>query len=43
LFTGDYQITISTEWNTNGAVFIRQPYPLPMEILDMVPEFSVEE
>ena len=40
-FSGDWQVSIPTEWNKGGRLFIRQSYPLPCTILALVPEVSV--
>jgi len=41
LLTGDKEILIESEWNSNGRVVLRQPYPLPMTILAIIPELQV--
>ena len=40
-FSGDWQVSIPTEWNRGGRLFVRQSYPLPCTILAIVPEVSV--
>ena len=40
-FSGDWQITVPSEWNRDGRLFVRQRYPLPATILDLIPEVSV--
>jgi hypothetical protein len=40
-YSGDWQVTIPTEWNRGGRLFIRQSYPLPCTVLAIVPEVSV--
>jgi len=40
-YSGDWQVSIPTEWNRGGRLFIRQSYPLPCTILAVVPEVSV--
>jgi hypothetical protein len=37
LLTGDFEQNIPPEWNSNGRVFIRQPYPLPLHVLAIIP------
>jgi hypothetical protein len=39
-YTGDWQVTIPSEWNRDGRVFVRQAYPLPATVLDLIPEVS---
>jgi hypothetical protein len=39
-YTGDWQVTIPSEWNRDGRVFVRQGYPLPATILDLIPEVT---
>ena len=43
LFTGDKHITIDPTWRSNGRVFIRQIYPLPMAITAIIPELNIGE
>jgi hypothetical protein len=43
LHTGKFRITIDGTWNTKGRVLIRQFQPLPLSVLAVIPEFSVEE
>jgi len=40
-FSGDYDVTIPSEWNRDGRVFVRQPYPLPATVLDLIPEVDL--
>jgi Ubiquitin-activating enzyme E1 FCCH domain len=40
-YTGDWQINVPTEWNREGRIFVQQVYPLPVTILDLIPEVSV--
>ena len=42
LLSGDAVVTLSSDWNGTGRVFLRQRYPLPMDILDIIPELDVE-
>lgn len=37
LLTGTKDVTIRSEWNSNGRIFIRQVDPLPLSILAVVP------
>lgn len=37
-FSGDWQVSIPSEWNRDGRIFVRQAYPLPATILDLIPE-----
>ena len=41
MFNGDYAISIPTEWNRDGRLFARQVYPLPVTILDLIPEVAL--
>ena len=43
MFTGDVISTLGSQDEKNGTVFIRQPYPLPLEILDIIPAIEVED
>jgi len=40
-FSGDWQIGVPSEWNRDGRIFVRQAYPLPATILDIIPEVAV--
>lgn len=40
-FDGDWQISIPSEWNRDGRIFVQQDYPLPCTILDLIPEVNV--
>jgi hypothetical protein len=40
-YSGDWQVSIPTEWNRGGRLFIRQSYPLPCTILAVVPEVVI--
>lgn len=42
LLTGDEEIILKSSWNTNGRIFIRQRYPLPMTILAIIPDLNIE-
>lgn len=37
LLTGDKEVTLLPDWNSNGRVFMRNPYPLPFKILAVMP------
>jgi hypothetical protein len=39
-FTGDFAVVIPTEWNRDGRLFVRQEYPLPCTITDLIPEVN---
>lgn len=43
LFSGTKRQMIGSEWNTQGRVFLRQIYPLPMEVLAVIPDVNVED
>lgn len=41
LLTGDKNIVLKPDWNTNGRLFLRQVNPLPMTILAIIPHINV--
>ena len=41
LTTGDLSMAVRPTWNTNGRIYVKQPYPLPMTILAVVPDIDV--
>lgn len=41
LFTGDYRILLPGDWNTNGQVAVEQIFPLPLNVLAVIPELTV--
>jgi hypothetical protein len=41
LFTGMIDLPLFPEWNREGTVVLRQPYPLPMTVLGLSPKLSV--
>jgi len=41
LLTGDIDVTLKSSWDSNGRLLLRQPYPLPMTILAVVPDIEV--
>ena len=43
LFSGDKTITIEPDWGSNGRLFIRQIFPLPMTILAVIPKLDIGE
>jgi hypothetical protein len=43
LLTGDKEIRMLPDWNTNGRLFLRQKDPLPMTILAIVPDIEVAD
>jgi hypothetical protein len=40
-FSGDWKVSVPSEWNRDGRLFVRQVYPLPCTILDLIPEVTV--
>jgi hypothetical protein len=40
-YDGDWQVSIPSEWNRDGRLFVQQAYPLPCTILDLIPEVNV--
>ena len=43
LLTGSKRITLDPTWRSNGRMFIRQPFPLPMTILAIIPKVDIEK
>lgn len=43
LLTGDVEVALMPHWNSNGRVLLRQPYPLPMTVLAIIPDIQVED
>ncbi len=41
LFTGMVDVSMHPEWNRDGTVVLRQPYPLPMTVLGISPKLNV--
>lgn len=41
LFTGDERILVPADWQTNGQVAIQQNYPLPANVLAVIPEYQI--
>ena len=41
LYTGDHRILIPGDWQTNSQVALEQNFPLPFNVLAVVPEVSV--
>jgi hypothetical protein len=41
--TGDDEIYLKPDWNSNGRVFIRAPYPLPFTLLAVIPSVETGE
>ena len=41
LLTGTLEVKLNPSWNKRGRVFIRQPYPLPMEITSIAPNMEI--
>lgn len=41
LFTGDERINVPANWDTRGQVAIQQMYPLPMNVLAIIPEYQI--
>jgi hypothetical protein len=39
-YSGDWQIQIPSEWNRDGRIFVQQMYPLPVTVLDLIPEVN---
>lgn len=43
LLTGEGTVTMPSQWRGSAQVCLRQRYPLPMDILDIIPELDVGE
>jgi len=43
LFTGDKEVPVPEGWTTEPTVFIRQPQPLPMTVLGVMPRMEANE
>lgn len=41
LFTGMISLELFPDWNKDGTIVARQPYPLPMTVLGLSPDLSV--
>ena len=41
LLTGDAEVILLPNWNSNGRIFIRQKDPLPMHVLAMMPDINL--
>lgn len=40
LYTGDHRILVPGSWDERGQIAIQQIYPLPLNCLSLIPEFS---
>jgi len=43
LLTGDKEVTIMSDWNLEGTLYLRQKEPLPLTILAIVSNVEVGE
>jgi hypothetical protein len=43
LVTDDLRQILPPEWNSNGRIFMRQIYPLPLTLLAAVPDIEIED
>jgi hypothetical protein len=43
LFTGDKQIEFDDDFNTDGYVTIRQNQPLPLTVISIYPEITIND
>ncbi len=41
LLTGDAEVILKPDWNSNGRIFMRQKDPLPMHILAVMPDINL--
>ena len=39
-YSGDWAVQIPSEWNRDGRLFVQQQYPLPVTVLDLIPEVN---
>ncbi len=42
-FTGDREVVLSPEWTDNGRMIFRQPWPLPVTILAVMPDVELSD
>jgi hypothetical protein len=40
-YTGDLLLEVPTEWDTDGRIVVEQTYPLPVTILDLIPDVNL--
>ena len=40
-YSGDWALQIPSEWNRDGRIFVQQVYPLPVTVLDLIPEVNL--
>lgn len=40
-FNGDLQVTVPSDWNRDGRMFVQQTYPLPVTVLGLIPEINI--
>lgn len=43
MYTGDVIVTMGSDWEKQAQTFIRQAYPLPLEVLDIIPGIELED
>ena len=43
MYTGDVIVTLGSDWEHEAQVFLRQPYPLPLEVIDIIPAIELED
>lgn len=41
LYSGDQRILIPGDWKKNGQIAVQQTYPLPCNVLSVIPEFTL--
>jgi hypothetical protein len=41
LRTGEFELTVASDWNQTGQILIRQADPLPLEILYLAAEVAI--
>jgi hypothetical protein len=39
-YSGDWAVQVPSEWNRDGRLFVQQMYPLPVTVLDLIPEVN---
>lgn len=43
MISGDEEIHIPSSWGDNGRMFLRNPWPLPLTVLALVPELDADD
>ena len=43
LFTGDKQIEVRDDFNTDGWIYVRQNQPLPLTLISVYPQITIND